>query len=302
MINKLTILVGLLLTATTSIAQTGAFLGKVNDARALSMGSITTTSDASAFSIFTNMASTAHSESVASVGINYMNWQPSALNVNSLSLGAYIKPFEKIAFGIGVRYGMHDAQDIVGNTGDIIGDFKPHDLAIDLGVSYYIFDGFSAAVNVRYIESKIESAATAFAADIQFMYKLDRLNLGLTVNNIGTLLDDRNMLSNAKLGASYSCLKSDIHSLITAVEGGYVFMPTTNTSAIASAGVEYGWKSKLFARAGYSYGSTEKYIPSHFSCGLGIGLYGAKLDVAYILPTESSPIDNSFSVNISWTL
>jgi len=43
----------------------------------------------------------------------------------------------------------------------------------------------------------------------------------------------------------------------------------------------------VFARAGYHYGAAKEVIPSHASLGLGVKLFGARLDFSYLLAGES---------------
>lgn len=307
MIRYIIIVLGFLFLTLTSTAQSGAFLNRPTDARTLALGNTGLSSNATAFSIFNNTAATAQSEDYLSVGVNYLNWQPSSLGTNAITFGAYIKPMEKMSFALGVRYGMEASQEGLNDQGVVTGPFSPSDMIIDLGVAYEIFNGFSAAVNLRYINSSISTAsASAFAADIQFMFKLDRLNLGLSANNFGSKLSygDKSypLPSSIKLGASYCLLQGEKHDVLASLEGGYILSPQSMSSVFGGIGVEYVYDSMIFVRAGYSYGDLTKYIPSHASCGIGVKFFGLSLDCSYLIATGSSALKNTLAVGLSWTL
>ena len=51
----------------------------------------------------------------------------------------------------------------------------------------------------------------------------------------------------------------------------------------AAAGVEYGFKDMIFARAGFHYGSASLGLPTYASLGLGAKFAGVTLDAAYLL-------------------
>lgn len=191
--------------------------------------------------------------------------------------------------------------------------YSPHNLAIDLGVGIKIVKGLSAAVNLRYINSKMyEDAANAFGVDVQFMYNIKRTNIGLSVNNIGTKTTYNNeyagttypttmdMPTNIKLGASHNYFKSDMHSLTSVLEMGYVLAPKDSRTFFGSLGLEYGLKDMFFVRAAYSLADDTKYIPSHFSCGLGVKVIGIGVDVAYLTAFSDSPLNNTFAINLSY--
>ncbi|WP_288764156.1 type IX secretion system protein PorQ [uncultured Weeksella sp.] len=85
-----------------------------------------------------------------------------------------------------VDYGKLIGADEIGN---ITGDFKANDAAIVLGYGREISDFFSVGVNLKYINSRIESyTSSAVAADIGISYHNfdDNFNATLVARNIGS--------------------------------------------------------------------------------------------------------------------
>lgn len=302
MMKYLISILGILSISCTAFSQT-VLLTVPNDARSLSLGSTGASSTATAYSIFNNVASTALSNDVTNVGVNYMYWQPSAIQTQSAALSGFFKPMENLSVALGVRYNMQSSQEEIGISG-VSGSFTPFDFAIDLGVAYRLFDGFSAGVNLRYIGSTIyKDMKSAFAADVHFMYQIEKANIGLTVNNMGTKLNDTYQPMNVKLGASYEVLNSGQHSLMPIVQIGYIFAPKDLSSITAAIGLEYSFDSKYYVRAGYTYADKTKFMPDHASIGVGVKVVGITIDAAYLIATQSfSAIRNTFSVNVSWAL
>lgn len=305
-------ILGLLFISTTSFAQ-GLFYNVSSDARTLSLGGSGVSSSASAYSIFNNTAATVLSEDKFAVGVNYMNWQPSDLAINSMALGAYYKPIDAVSIALGVRYEFNTMDELSGDN-LVLGTYTPYNMTVDLGVGVKIINGLSAAVNLRYIDSRIyKDNAAAFGADIQFMYNIKRTTIGLSVNNIGTKstyneIDSEGnnhksileMPTNLKLGASHNYLKSEMHELTSVLELGYVLAPEGSDTFFGSLGLEYGFKDMLFVRAAYSLADSDKFIPSHLSCGIGVKYAGVTLDLAYLTTFGSSVLNNTFSVNLSY--
>lgn len=303
MIKYLISILGILSLSCTAFSQT-TFLTVPNDARSLSLGGVGASSSATAYSIFNNTAATALSSDVVNVGVNYMYWQPSALQAHSMAVAGFFKPMENLSVALGVRYERQSNQTIFDANGAIGDTFTPNGLAVDLGVAYRIFEGFSAGVNLRYISSTIyKDMDSAFGGDIHFMYQIAGANIGLTVNNIGTKLDAISQPMNVKLGGSYEVLKGEQHSLVPMLQVGYIVTPKDMASITAAIGLEYSFDSKYYVRAGYSYADKTKFMPDHASVGVGVKVAGIAIDAAYLIATETkSPIRNTFSVNVSWAL
>lgn len=296
-------ILGLLSLASVSLAQT-SFMSVPNDAKSLSMGSTGVASSASAYSLFNNVAATATSEDFTSVGLNYTYWQPSYAEAQTMSFAGFIKPTDKLALSLGYRYEMLPSQKYIDEIGTEGANFSPMGMSIDLGVAYNIVKGFSAGLNLRYINtSLIDKTNSAFSADVHFMYQLARSNIGLTVNNLGTESGPIVQPMNIKIGGSYELLNMQFHKLTPQVQVGYILSPSDITSITASIGLEYSFDSKYYVRAGYSYADDTKFMPDHASVGLGVRFRGFAVDAAYLIATGSNnPIKNTFSVNLSWSL
>lgn len=177
------------------------------------------------------------------------------------------------------------ADTIVGNTDTWDGSkFKASDSAGILTYAKGFGESFFAGLNLKYINSKIETeSGTAFAGDIGGLYKLSSsLTTGLVVQNIGSKLkfieEGDNLPLNVKLGFGYKALKD---ALTLGLDLNY---PTDNDFN-AAAGGEYLWRFGedlgLAIRTGYQSG-TDLGSLSGLSAGAGFSWRGYGLDFAWV--------------------
>jgi hypothetical protein len=87
-----------------------------------------------------------------------------------------------------MNYGSFTRTDELGNQ---LGTFSSNELAVSLGYSNMLEEHFSYGVNAKFIYSGIaEFSSTALAADFGILYTMpdERINLGISLRNIGTQL------------------------------------------------------------------------------------------------------------------
>ncbi len=129
-------------------------------------------------------------------------------------------------------------------------------------------------------------------------YRQDALSAGLSVNNVGGKVNyggedyDQPMLACA--GVAYRIGNPESSSVTPSVEADVLF----KGGLMAGLGVEYSYKSMLFARGGFHYGDKEKAVPTYASLGLGVRFLGISLDVAYL--TASDILGNSISLGLGY--
>ncbi len=301
--NRLILISVMLLMSLGTYSQT-LHLNNNNDARSLSLGSVSASNEANAFSIFNNVAASAISGKTMEIGVNYGNWQPSLTQSRNMSFGGYYNFASNFSIGLGYRYEMLKKQDLISNEGMTEGSFRPQGMSVDLGVAYRVWNNLSLGANLRHSRVSIHNLQeTTFSADVHLYYQCERISAGLTVNNIN---GGDNMIINplnVKLAAQGALLpKSNSHQLDMHLQMGYV-APELYRSFLVGAGLEYSYSSNYFARVGYSYSDEKKYMPSNLSLGLGVNFYSIELNAAYLIETQKTEISrgNTFSVGLAWS-
>lgn len=113
------------------------------------------------------------------------------LDINS-GYVVYSQPYEDLGyFGVGIvymNYGSFTRTDELGNQ---LGTFSSNELAVSLSYSNMFEEHLSYGVNAKFIYSGIaEFSSTALAADFGILFTIpdERINLGISLRNIGTQL------------------------------------------------------------------------------------------------------------------
>lgn len=284
-------------------------LHMTSDPVAFSMGNTGVVSEASAYSIYNNSAATVFGQDKGAFGVSYLGWSPDGVNAKIPSVAGYYKVGQRMSVLLGAQYAIYNKQTIINDKNEPDGTFRPHDYSVNFGVAYRFIDCLSGAVNVRYLNAKIfDTSASAVGVDVQLMYQKNKFAAALALNNMGSEFDfglskvKQPMQVNA--GASYKILgEESLHGLEAAAKVGYVFTPSDDKSVIAGIGLEYSFAGMISARAGYSYGDKDKYMPSFATVGLGFNLANIHLNGGYLIgTTKNSPIKNSFVIGLSYTL
>lgn len=283
--------------------QTAGFLDVNPDARVMGMANTGVVANATAYSIWNNGASALFSDKKMEVSAGYTSWQPDYSGNTLISAAGYGKVSERINIVAGVKYFTHKDYDIIDDSGNSNGTFKPKEFAVGVGLGLKIIPILSASINVNYISSDMGTPkkGNAVAADLGLMLKLKYINVGLTAANIGSKVDyggiDKYKLpANIKLGVGTS-LGDEVNKVNLQLQG---CMTLQESTFALSVGGEYIFKGILSARAGYHYGDEKKYIPSYASVGLGVNLFGFSINGSYLIAGSDSPIKNSLMATLAW--
>jgi long-subunit fatty acid transport protein len=180
-------------------------------------------------------------------------------------------------------------------------EFSPSELSVSAGASYSVLDFLSVGLALRYADSKLaeDASSAVFGADVALYFKKNGIKAGLSVNNLCTKVKflDRaySQPMMAKLGAGYD---------LTLGNSALDFMAEVDVlfsgSLMAGAGCEYSFNEMVYVRAGYHYGSSVDVVPSYASAGLGISIFGAKLNVAYLFGSRILANSMCFSLGYSF--
>lgn len=293
--KKIFAIITLLGIGTSMMAQSLEFLNVGSSAAGWGVAGATVASDADAFAMEANVASMALTEQSMNAAVSYGMWSPSAVKTNNLGLGGFYR-YKNMAFGLVGKYNLHGAYDVINEVGKPMDSYTPSDLAVGLGFAYSVLDMVSFGLNVKFANQSLAPAVsgTGIGVDLGVMFRMNGLRTGVSVNNIGPAVKygstSYSMPMSIKAGASYG-----VKGLNVSAELDY-FM---KAGLAAALGAEYWIADIVAVRGGFHYGDAEKVTPTYGSLGLGLKLFGARLDAAYLL---SSPgVGNSLMVGLGYS-
>lgn len=190
-------------TAPVNIVTTAVpFLRISPDARAGGMGDVGIATTPDANSGFWNLAKTPFASQNTSIGLTYTPWlKDIAADVYMATVGGYHKLDEDQAISGSIRYFNLGSIQFVDFNGNLQGNGRPREFALDFGYSRKISETMGVGVALRYINSALANGAVssgvtykagnAVAADISlFNDKRDEtgagLSWGLAISNLGS--------------------------------------------------------------------------------------------------------------------
>ena len=282
-------------------AQTLPSLMLDQDPASLALGMSGVASQAGAFAIQNNVAAISLSEKTLDAQASFGTWQPSYSNLKTIGAGAVYR-MGKLGFGVDVKMlKLPSYSGVSGNGSDIRdSEFSPSEMNLAAGASYAVMDYLSAGVTLRYTGSNLaaDASAAVFGADIALYYAKEALSAGISINNIGSKVKysetayPQPMM--AKIGAGYD-IDLGTSALAFTAEADVIF----TGGIMAGAGCEYSFKDMVFARAGYHYGNSVNAVPSYASAGLGLNVFGAQLNFAYLF--DSPVLANTMCVSLGYS-
>lgn len=281
-------------------AQTLPSLLTGSDAASLGTASASVGKASGAYSLEGNVASMSFNEDRLSAGVSFGLWQPSYAEDKIIGAGASYRPGDRFALGLQFKNLRQPSYDIVSENGSVKGSFTPGETSIALGAAYSITDFLSVGVTGRMVRSTLgeDASAGVFGADAALFFRKDALSAGLSVNNLGGKVnyggDDYNQPTLVRVGSAYRFGDPKASAVTPSVEADMLF----EGGFMAGAGVEYSYKSMLFARGGVHYGDEEKAVPTYVSLGLGARFMGVSLDVAYL--TANDILGNTITFGLGY--
>jgi hypothetical protein len=194
-------LTGGLNTITTAVP----FLMISPDSKAGAMGDVGVATTADANSMHWNPAKLAFTEDDMGASMSYVPWLRALVpDINLSYLTGYKKLDDNQAIGLEMRYFTLGDITFTNITGDVVGQYKPHELALGTSYARKLSRQFSLAISGRYIYSNLTGGQSAggvetvagqsIAADLAGYYAkpiriggqdMD-LAVGLNVSNIGS--------------------------------------------------------------------------------------------------------------------
>lgn len=285
-------------------AQALPFVSADHSPAALAKAGATATETVStAFSAFGNVAAVPYSESSGDFAAGYTLWQPSAVKSDIIAAGGSYNLNGKLGFAFGLTYGMYKGYDIISDSGSSKDTFKPSDIQIKAGAAYRFLPFLSVGANIGYASSTLAQGVSygAFVADVFLMSEFSDFKAALGVSDLGSSVSSAtgqkfSLPSALTLGLGYDKTFAQAHRVDVSADADYYF---SNAVAVA-LGVGYTFDDMVGVKAGYRYGG-DSVIPSYASFGLGGKLFGATIDLAYVLPMGDNPMANTLALSVGYT-
>ena len=191
----------------------------------------------------------------------------------SISQGylSYIVPFGENVAGFALNYVDMGKMQGYDENGLPTHQFGASDVLFQIAYAKKIAAGFSLGISGGYLTDSIDNdQQTAFQANIGLMKSLSKVNLGFTVQNVGSGLKNDPLPLIYKVG-----LATKISNITLACDAAF---PADNQTYFC-AGLEFPLSQTFTLRAGYR---SNQDIGSGISAGIGFNLNKITLDYAYV--------------------
>ncbi len=222
------------------------------DSRSGGMGDVGVASTPDANSMHWNPAKYAFVEDDMGFAINYVPWLRSLVPDISLSyLSGYLKRNDKETIGISLRYFSLGDITFTDINSNVIGQYKPNELAISTAYARKLSDHYSLAIAVRYIHSDLTGGQTltgglgthagqSIAADVSSYFQKEvRIAkkdfdwaMGINISNLGNKISYtetavRDFIPiNMRFGTSIATNFDDYNSMSIEFDVNKLLVPT----------------------------------------------------------------------------
>ncbi len=227
------------------------FLRISPDARSGGMGDAGVATIPDASSIFWNLSKIPFAKSNSAIELTYTPWlQGLGLNdVYLVSAAGYHQLDDQQAISASLRYFSLGSIQFTDYSGQITGNFRPREFAVDGGYSRKLSDKLGLGIALRYIysnlagggtsQSAIYKAGTTVAGDLSLFHdgseggSKSGLNWGVTLSNLGGKISYTNDASqkdfipaNLGLGAAYVNVFDESNKITFALDVNKLLVPT----------------------------------------------------------------------------
>ena len=275
----------------------GMFLRLPPSAAGAGMGDAGVAVVAGSPAIFTNPAG------LAGVKGGYASFSHSAwadsLAYNAVS--AAVKTRQAGVFGVGLRYLSYGDMNSFDNTGAAAGSISPRDLSAEAAWATDLDWNRSLGFSCRYISSRIERTATAFAVDLGYMQRAGRTFFGAALQNSGGGLKYGDEAYPLPLGLKLGVGVPFGRSLLAAFDLNLV----RGAAAWAAAGAKYTMPvadgMAMSLRAGYNTASADTGGVNGFAAGFGLA--GSSMALDYSLRTMGElGVTHHLGLSFKWDM
>ncbi len=226
------------------------------DGKASGMADMGIATEADAYSSYYNVAKNVFNKTSGGIGLSYTPWlqRLNLKNIYLIGASGFYKINDLQSVQMSIRYFSLGNIQFTDYAGNILGNFKPNEFAIDGGYSRKITKRLSLGVTLRFIYSNLVGGAfsasgiayragTAVAGDVGIYHNLQNENgqgftWGLTLSNLGSKIgytsnaQDRDFIpANLGLGTTYTRAFDENNKLMVGLELNRLLVPLAPTSA-----------------------------------------------------------------------
>ena len=232
------------------------------DSRAGALGDAGVSTSPDLSSIHWNPAKSAFIDGTMGFSLSYSPWLRNLVGDISLAyLTGFYKIDRKSTLSGSLRYFSLGDITFTDVNGNVIGNFRPNEFALDLGYGLKLSEQFSFGMALRYINSNLTNginvngtdtrAAQSVGADVSAYWFNDKLRIsdydatvraGVNISNLGAKMSysDNNqsdfLPANLRLGSSLQLDFDDYNSMTFILEANKLLVPTPPTYLIDSTG------------------------------------------------------------------
>ena len=246
-INYDEVLGGNLNTITTAVP----FLLISPDSRSGAMGDVGVATTPDASSMHWNPAKLSFTRDDIGISVSIVPWLRELVpDINLQYIGGYYKLNENEAIGYELRYFSLGDITFTDISGNVIGQYKPNEMAIGSAYSRKLSRNFSLAISGRYIYSNLTGGQSAggtetvagqsFAADVSSFYtkpisianKKSDLSFGMNISNIGNKISYTETITrdfipiNLRLGTDLTTKMDDYNKISLSFDLNKLLVPS----------------------------------------------------------------------------
>ncbi|MCK5241039.1 PorV/PorQ family protein [bacterium] len=184
------------------------------------------------------------------------------------------------------NYGSIKKVDFDGVVPEVVGEFNPSALILSLGYGQQVLETLSLGATVKYYSQNIDTknySAVVFDIGGLLQTGVEKLTIGLAVQNLGAQVAGKNLPMNVKAGAAYGIpiLMNSGDSWNVLLDVNVPFGDTNYSSA--NIGTEYWYNNMIAVRVGYKIKDAgELGGVTGLTAGLGAKLSVINLDYAMV--------------------
>ena len=207
-------------------------------------------------------------------------------------------------FGLPLAFGLNSTSikdiEIRTQPGEPQSTFSAHYLFGSLSTGFKLYESLSAGFTVKYLyENLFSDNSTGWAFDIGLSYLniIDRMDIGASIKNLGSVDELRNeaaqLPTDARLGLSYLLPFESIKSDVSLIGGVQKYLETDDVHL--HIGGEFFYDEIIAIRLGYMSGYDSKGLTT------GLGLYWEGINFDYAFTPYSYGLGSSHTISLMYS-
>jgi hypothetical protein len=250
----------------------------------------------------TNDASATHYNPAAlfmgsKVNVLFMH-NEQVLGVRTEFLAAKVS-MKNVAFGISLNNTSINDIEVREIPGESLDKFTAQNFALGLSLAYKINENLQVGLTGKFIYEKIfVDNASGFGLDLGGLYTKDKLSIGASVSNLGSMNELRTeatkLPTGIRFGASYLIDVPKFSGGLRISADGFKVLDGGKVHG--NVGLEFGFKEFLNIRAGYQTGYEDKGLTT----GIGLKYRAFSLDYAFVPYKYSIGSSHTFTLGTSF--